>query len=96
MDTLANDIGSIIFNLFDAVGANSVLPSLYHNDRMMLGYHAIALVLFIIASCAGILQKEKSKTFYELFPRSGGDVLKMCELLDVTMSHYERKTRKRT
>lgn len=100
MHTLASDLGSVVLGVLGSVGAG--MPTWYGTfldaycyDTMQLGYYAIAVGFFIIASCARVLQKHKAKTaYFELFPRTGGDVCKLCEALSVTMSHYDKTGRR--
>ena len=102
MDTLASMVGSVVVDFLGMIDAGIFMPTWYGTfldtycyDRIALGYFASALTLFILASGARVVQKRKATTYFELFPRSGGDVCKLCELLNTTMSHYD-KTGRRT
>lgn len=99
MDTLASKVGSIAVEFLEMIKANLFTPTWYGTfldtycaDKTRLGYLGIAVGLFILASCARLLQKQKkAPTYFELFPRTGGDVCKLCEALNLTMSHYDKR-----
>lgn len=99
MDTLASNLGSMVRGLLDMAGAG--MPSWYGTlldnycyDAVQLGYYFMAVGFFMIASCARVLHRHKARTYFELFPRSGGDVCKLCEALSTTMSHYDKNGRR--
>lgn len=95
MDTLASKVGSTVLDFLDLIAGTFVtqtwcgtfLDSHCH-DTMRLGYHAIAVGCFLVASCAGVLQKRKAKTCFDLFPRTGGDIGKQRELLSEALFHH--------
>ncbi len=103
MDALASKVGSAVLGFLDVIDASFFMPAWYSTfldvycyDKVRLGYYAFAVGFFILASCARAFQRQKARTFYELFPRTGGeDACKLCALLNTTMSHYD-KTGRRT
>ena len=102
MDALASKVGSVVIGMLDMVDASLVLPVCYGTfldtycyDGVRLGYHVIALGFFLLACCGRVLQKQKTRTCFELFPRTGGDdACKLCERLSATMSHYDKSGRR--
>jgi hypothetical protein len=97
MHVLASRIGSVVMETLGMINANFSMPTwygsfleFYSSDSALLGYHVIAVALLMLVSCAHLLQKPKAPTYFELFPRSGGDVCKLCSLLNTTMSHYDK------
>ncbi len=101
MHVLASRIGSWIMETLGTLDTTFSMPTwygsfleAYSNNSALLGYHAIAVALLMLASCAHLLQKPKAPTYFELFPRSGGDVCKLCSLLNATMSHYDKHGRR--
>lgn len=102
MDALASKVGSVVIGVLDMVDAGLVLPvwygtfvDTYCHDGVRLGYHVIAIAFFLLACCGRALQKQKTRTCFELFPRTGGDnACKLCERLSATMSHYDKSGRR--
>ena len=102
MDTLASKVGSVVVDFLGMIDAGIFMPTWYGtflgtycSDRIQLGYLASAVGLLLLASWARVVRQHKTRTYFELFPRTGGDVCKLCELLSTTMSHYD-KTGRRT
>ena len=102
MDALASKVGSAVIGVLDMVDAGLVLPAWYGTfldtycyDGVRLGDHVIAMGFFFLACCGRVLQKQKTRTYFELFPRTGGDdACKLCERLSATMSHYDKSGRR--
>lgn len=84
MDTLASKVGSAVLDLLSLMDASFFMPTWYSAfldtycyDAVRLGYHAIAVGLFILASFARVMQKRKHTAYFELFPRIGGEEVKL-------------------
>lgn len=100
MHPMASNLGSVLHTLLSTIGAG--MPTWYDTvlnrycyDVTLLGYLAIAFALFSMAFCLRLLHKHhKVTTYYELFPRTGGDVCKLCAALSLTMSHYDKTGRR--
>lgn len=94
MDILAGKLGSMVFGLFESIGGSfpastwyGTFLDCYCHDTTLLGYLAMAGSCFIVASCARVVHKPRACIFFEVFPRSCGDVGRARELLRVPVLH---------